>query len=349
MTALGFAVRAPERVRTLVVAGIAPEREPTGQRRPPADGPGPDRARRPVWAAELADTLDPSQGPGAWQRLLPAIAEDVAVQPLLTAGELRSIAAPTLVVCGDRDPLVPVGQAWQLARQVRDGRLLVVPDSGHDVLARRPGLVNDALLELLSFDRAGRSPARRRQIGDAPMTTLLALYRRPDGGPEAQATFERRYAEEHLPLVAATPGLRGRAHPPRDRHAPRRDATSSSSPRCTSTTGPPSTPASPPTRCAPRAGTCARSRRAWPRSSSSRTCPNWTPRVPRPWILSGRQPRSAVTDTASSNDPPTAKPVRRDGSSASRSRRPRRPPPVPRRRRPASRSSRSTGPRRSTP
>jgi len=40
------------------------------------------------------------------------------------------------------------------------------------------------------------------------MTTLLALYRRPDGGDEALATFERRYAHEHLPLVAATPGLR---------------------------------------------------------------------------------------------------------------------------------------------
>jgi hypothetical protein len=40
------------------------------------------------------------------------------------------------------------------------------------------------------------------------MTTLLVLYRRPDGGPDAQATFERRYAQEHLPLVAGTPGLR---------------------------------------------------------------------------------------------------------------------------------------------
>jgi uncharacterized protein (TIGR02118 family) len=40
------------------------------------------------------------------------------------------------------------------------------------------------------------------------MTTLFVLYRRPEGGPAAQATFEGRYVAEHLPLVAGTPGLR---------------------------------------------------------------------------------------------------------------------------------------------
>jgi uncharacterized protein (TIGR02118 family) len=44
---------------------------------------------------------------------------------------------------------------------------------------------------------------------ELPMTTLLALYRRPEGDTEALATFERRYATEHMPLVAQTPGLRG--------------------------------------------------------------------------------------------------------------------------------------------
>ena len=40
------------------------------------------------------------------------------------------------------------------------------------------------------------------------MTTLLVHFRRPDGGPEAVAAFERAYAETHLPLIVETPGLR---------------------------------------------------------------------------------------------------------------------------------------------
>ncbi|TAL06261.1 MAG: EthD family reductase [Chloroflexota bacterium] len=39
------------------------------------------------------------------------------------------------------------------------------------------------------------------------MTTLFVLYRRPEGGAEALETLERRYRDEHLPLVAETPGL----------------------------------------------------------------------------------------------------------------------------------------------
>jgi pimeloyl-ACP methyl ester carboxylesterase len=159
MTALGFAVRAPERLLTLVVVGITTAREPraaVGRRLM-----DPERITRddPGWAAEMALTIDAVQRPGAWQRLLPAIAADIDSQPLLTPGELRSITAPTLVVVGDRDPLVPVGQAWELSRQVRDGRLFVAPDSGHDVLTRRPAL---ALEALRGFYRSTESIATAR-------------------------------------------------------------------------------------------------------------------------------------------------------------------------------------------
>jgi len=38
--------------------------------------------------------------------------------------------------------------------------------------------------------------------------TLLALYKRPDGGDEALGAFWRRYREEHMPLIEKVPGLR---------------------------------------------------------------------------------------------------------------------------------------------
>jgi uncharacterized protein (TIGR02118 family) len=39
--------------------------------------------------------------------------------------------------------------------------------------------------------------------------TLLALYKRPEGGEEALSTFWRRYRGEHMPLIEKVPGLRG--------------------------------------------------------------------------------------------------------------------------------------------
>ena len=40
------------------------------------------------------------------------------------------------------------------------------------------------------------------------MTTLLVLYKTPEGGEDGLATLESRYRDEHMPLVADTPGLR---------------------------------------------------------------------------------------------------------------------------------------------
>jgi len=39
--------------------------------------------------------------------------------------------------------------------------------------------------------------------------TLLAMFKRPDGGDEALRTFWQRYHDEHMPLIAKVPGLRG--------------------------------------------------------------------------------------------------------------------------------------------
>lgn len=159
LTALAFAARLPARVRTLVVAGISPDREPRASLARRVLDPARIERDDPPWAERLARQHDPGQGPGAWRRLLPAIASDVAIQPLLAARELRAVTAPALVACGDRDPFVPVDQAWRLSRQLRDGRLIVAPDCGHEVLSERPALLNEALA---GFYRSTESAARAR-------------------------------------------------------------------------------------------------------------------------------------------------------------------------------------------
>lgn len=159
MTGLWTAVHAAERLRTLVVVGISTEREPRASvARRLMDPIRIDRAN-PTWGADLARRHDPVQGEGAWRRLLPAIAADVAVQPLITPRQLRVIDPPTLVVVGDRDPFVPVDHAWRLSRSVLDGRLLVIPDAGHEALAERPGI---ATAGLEAFYRATADVARSR-------------------------------------------------------------------------------------------------------------------------------------------------------------------------------------------
>jgi hypothetical protein len=70
----------------------------------------PIRADRddPAWAALLGRRHDAGQGVGAWRALLPAIAADVAAQPLMTPAELTP-STSAMVVCGDRDPFVQSG------------------------------------------------------------------------------------------------------------------------------------------------------------------------------------------------------------------------------------------------
>ena len=157
-TALRFAARHPDRVRTLVAAGITTQREPRISVARRLMDPTRILASDPTWAAELARRHDPGQGAGAWERLLPAIIADIAAQPLLGPRELHAISAPTLIACGDRDPFVPVDHAWALSRQIPGGRLFVAPECGHEVMVRRPGLFNEALT---GFYRSTEAVAQR--------------------------------------------------------------------------------------------------------------------------------------------------------------------------------------------
>ncbi|MBX3028830.1 MAG: alpha/beta hydrolase [Chloroflexi bacterium] len=146
MTAITFATRWPERLRSAIIVGIDVQPEPrTSIARRAMD---PERIEReePAWAAQLERRHGPVQGPGAWRALMAAMAAEVADQVPLTPAELRGARAPSLLACGDRDPWVPLDHAVQLHRQLPDSRLLVVPDCTHVVPVRQPALFNAAAL-----------------------------------------------------------------------------------------------------------------------------------------------------------------------------------------------------------
>jgi pimeloyl-ACP methyl ester carboxylesterase len=159
MTALTFATRYPERLRTAIICGIDVVREPrTRVARRLMD---PDRIEReePDWAARLEKRHGPVQGAGAWKNLLRAIADDVGTAALLTAAELRNARLPIQLVYGDRDVFVPADHAVQIYRQLPDARLLIAPDTPHQVMVTQPGLFNQAAA---TFYRSTEQIARQR-------------------------------------------------------------------------------------------------------------------------------------------------------------------------------------------
>ncbi|UOG23248.1 3-oxoadipate enol-lactonase [Gordonia amicalis] len=63
--------------------------------------------------------------------------------------DLPSIVAPTLAIAGADDPATPPAKLEEIADNVQQGRLLVVPDSAHLANAQQPDIINPALIEHL--------------------------------------------------------------------------------------------------------------------------------------------------------------------------------------------------------
>jgi pimeloyl-ACP methyl ester carboxylesterase len=208
MTALQYAARHPERLRTAVFVGITSQREPRASVARRMMDPARIEREDPDFAARLARRHDAGQGPGAWRALLPAIAEDVLTQPLLGPAELRTIDAPTLVAVGDRDPFVPVDHAWGLMRQLPDSRLFVAPRSGHEVMARRPALFNEALA---SFYRTTEADARRRAEAATRPATEQASEPATEQASEPATERATEQATEHASGPATDAAWLGRA------------------------------------------------------------------------------------------------------------------------------------------
>jgi len=90
-------------------------------------------------AALAAEQLRGAGKPGFIQALGAVLDYDVRAR-------LPEIACPTLIVWGERDRLIPVGDAAVFARLIPDSREVIFADTGHMAMLERPAAFN-ALLE----------------------------------------------------------------------------------------------------------------------------------------------------------------------------------------------------------
>lgn len=67
-----------------------------------------------------------------------------------TSEHIHRIRAPTLVVTGDRDRLIPMENSRQLATRIPGARLSILPGAGHDFPTERPGEVARLLTEFIA-------------------------------------------------------------------------------------------------------------------------------------------------------------------------------------------------------
>jgi len=73
----------------------------------------------------------------------------LAVQAFDTYDRLPQIKAPTLIIHGDRDLLLPVGNADILGERIPDSRVRIVPDAGHMFFWEKPEESAGAIVEFL--------------------------------------------------------------------------------------------------------------------------------------------------------------------------------------------------------
>ena len=62
---------------------------------------------------------------------------------------VHEVKVPTLIICGESDVMTPVKFANYLGAKIANSRVVVVPQSGHFVLAEKPQVVNKVIEDFL--------------------------------------------------------------------------------------------------------------------------------------------------------------------------------------------------------
>lgn len=146
-----LAVRHPQRVDRLVLVGSAIR---------------PRAARATTRATDLLRTIQ-RRSPGFTAmfvrdalRCHPRSAAAATVEAIMTNwdGRLAQVAAPTLVVWGEHDPITPIARGRAIAASIPGARFVSIPKTGHNPMWEDPETFNAEVLRFLGGGGPHASP-----------------------------------------------------------------------------------------------------------------------------------------------------------------------------------------------
>ena len=76
-------------------------------------------------------------------------------EPDIKKEELAKITAPTLLIVGDRDAIIPE-HTLELFRSIKGAQLCVIPGATHLLLSEKPAIANRVIFEFLASDSKAR-------------------------------------------------------------------------------------------------------------------------------------------------------------------------------------------------
>jgi pimeloyl-ACP methyl ester carboxylesterase len=136
---LALARRAPERVVGMVLIGARADADSFQRRK-----------FRQEQIADLRTGERPSLAEDDANLEHLAVAQEAIRDRLDLTGVAASFGGPLLVCVGERDEILSVDEARELADRALDGKLEVFPGAGHFVAVDQPARFNEVLLEFVS-------------------------------------------------------------------------------------------------------------------------------------------------------------------------------------------------------
>ncbi|HMM41499.1 MAG TPA: alpha/beta hydrolase, partial [Thermomicrobiales bacterium] len=161
IAALALGMTRPELVASLVLVGANFFNDEQCLAASALFDPETIEREHPDFAAALAGYHDPHHHPGYWRELVGQIRDNIALAPAWTEADLARVAAPTLLIAGERDPWANLDQMLAMRRAIPDAEMLILNHAGmgamdnHIVQHTRAGIVGPVVLDFLGRRRLG--------------------------------------------------------------------------------------------------------------------------------------------------------------------------------------------------